>query len=43
MALGLEAADYMGQSWWAVEFQEVENKGLDWSEMFLRVGNKNLQ
>lgn len=32
----------MDQSWWAGEFQEVENKGLDWSEMFLRVEDKNL-
>lgn len=41
--MGLVAADYKDQSWWAGEFQEVESKGLDWSEMFLRVGNKNLQ
>lgn len=43
MALGLVAADYMDQSWVAGEFQEAENKGLRWSETFLRAGNKNPQ
>lgn len=42
-ASGLVAADCKGQSWWAGGFQEVESKGLDWSETFPRVGNKNLQ
>ena len=43
MAVGLEAADYMDPSWWAEEFQEVENRGLGWSEMVLGAGNRNLQ
>lgn len=43
MALGLVAADCKDQLWGAGEFQEVESKDLDWSETFLRVGNKNLQ
>ena len=41
-AVRLAAADYTDPSWWAGEFQEVENKGLGWSEMFLGAGNRNL-
>lgn len=37
------AADCRGQSWRAGEFQEVESRGLGWSEMFPRVGGKHLQ
>lgn len=42
-AVRLAAADYTDPSWWAGEFQEVENKGLGWSEMFPGAGNRNLQ
>ena len=42
-AVGWAAADYLDPSWWAGEFQEVENRGLDWSETFLGAGNRNLQ
>lgn len=35
----MAAADYMDQSSRAEEFQEAENKGLDWREMVLRAGN----
>lgn len=42
-ALGWVAADYTAQSWVAGGSQEAGSKGLHWSEMFLRVGNKNLQ
>lgn len=42
-ALAWAAADCTGQSGVAGGSQEVGNKGLHWSEMFLRVGNKNLQ
>jgi hypothetical protein len=43
MAWGLVAADCMDQQLWAGEFLEAASKGLDWTELFLRVGNKNLQ
>lgn len=42
-ASGWLAADCKDQSWVAGVSPEAGNKGLHWSEMFLRVGSKNLQ